>query len=825
MTVEAPKEPSGASQVDHSRTDGRPSSAVWDLLLFQTAALTLQVVAVSMAWRGLSASANVVSCVGIALTFASALWALTRPRLDRGLRNAAVVCLGITTTVQWRMIDPLLFRGYDEQLHMRTLSDIESSHSLFQPHPLLAVSPRYPGMEALAAFFHQLGLPVMIAATAVVLLARLALVLTLCAAVEHLTGSPRAGGLAVAVYAISPQFVFFNSQFAYQTLSLPLALAAVAFIARARWSQNVKPLFGGAIVCLLAVAVTHHLTSLLTAAFLVVWAIAEPKGQARRRVFCGAVVAVLVTAIWAVIQWSLLRGYFGPMIEDVSSQMSVRRAPFSETSADPKPVWERALLVYYAAVVSLAASWIVLNCGRSIIRRARCALAPYPVDGDRCTGAGFYGKLVGRRDDSVGDSECNPYRWEPRVLLVLMVAIIPVLFAARALPKLGEVGDRASTFLFLPFSFLVVGGAVHWFRFRRRTQRTPCRPKHELRPKGMNSLGGSLVRPLVLTLATAAFLGGYLLGTGSGWARLPGGYLPGAEGRSMDAETLAAVRWARDELPAGSRIGADRINSTLLASQARLWPVLTHADGFDVPSLYGADNWGPPQSDMARRMQMRYVYVDRRFADKPPLVGTYFDESPPLQLTHAQLTKFDSVPGIQEVYRHGPISIYDLGGLGVPESRSGWFGQTQPTNIPTQVVIGLLLGVALALMGRSDAGNRAAKIALSIYTAAGPFQAFAVGLAALCVASVMMLLTRIWLGPLVFLSVAVAVLLVNPHWATHLVRNIVARFRWRRAAAIGSLVLAVAAAITISAIHASSARQLTPAEGAGCTNGTCDDIR
>ena len=143
------------------------------------------------------------------------------------------------------------------------------------------------------------------------------------------------------MYAISPQFVFFNSQFAYQTLSLPLALAAVAFIARARWSQNVKPLFGGAIICLLAVAVTHHLTSLLTAAFLVVWAMAEPKGQARRRVFCGAVVAVLATAIWAVIQWSLLRDYFGPMIQDVSSQLTqgVHREPFSETSGDPKPLW------------------------------------------------------------------------------------------------------------------------------------------------------------------------------------------------------------------------------------------------------------------------------------------------------------------------------------------------------------------------------------------------------------------------------------------------------------------------------------------------------
>ena len=138
------------------------------------------------------------------------------------------------------------------------------------------------------------------------------------------------------------------------------------------------------------------------------------------------------------------------MIEDVSSQLTqgVHREPFSSTSGDPKPLWERVLLVYYAVVVSLAASWIILICGRSIIRRARCAFAPSPVGGDRSTGAGSYGKLVGRRNDSVGDSECNPYRWEPRVLLVLMVAIIPVLFAARALPKLGEVGDRANTFCF-----------------------------------------------------------------------------------------------------------------------------------------------------------------------------------------------------------------------------------------------------------------------------------------------------------------------------------------------------------------------------------------
>ncbi|MCB0931324.1 MAG: hypothetical protein KDB71_05425 [Mycobacterium sp.] len=41
--------------------------------------------------------------------------------------------------------------------------------------------------------------------------------------------------------------------------------------------------------------------------------------------------------------------------------------------------------------------------------------------------------------------------------------------------------------------------------------------------------------------------------------------------------------------------------------------------------------------------------------------------------TEAQLDKVDSVPRIKRLYRHGPVSIYDLRGLGVPELRSGWF--------------------------------------------------------------------------------------------------------------------------------------------------------
>jgi hypothetical protein len=777
VSVEVARVPSRANHVDDGPTGGgqhlqRPGASsiasVWDLLLWQTGAVTIQVLAVCMARHDASALAYVVSCCGLALTFASAVWFLTGPRPARAVRNAAVVCLGVTTFVQWRAADPLVFNGYDEQMHIRTLRDIESSRGLFQAHPILAVSPHYPGLEAVAALFHQFGLPMMAAAMAVVLVARLVLVLVLCDVVEHLTGSPRAGGLAVAAYAVCTQFVWFNSQFAYQSLALPLALAAVAFIARARWVGNPRPLLSGAIVCLLAVAVTHHVTSLLTAAFLIIWTIAQRGGQARRRVFYGAVIAVVGTVTWAMIQWSVLQQYFGPIIDDVRSQVTggLHRAPFSDAAGYREPLWERLFEVYYAAVVTLVVLWLMLICARSILRRARSS-AP----------------------------RCNSQRWEPRVVLVLMVAMIPVLMAARILPSGAEIGDRSNRFLFFPFSLLVADGAVRWCRSSRgRHSRFP--PPRQV----------MLVRSLMLVLATGVFVGGYLMGSGPDLARLPGNYAASSN-RSMDAETLAAVRWARDGLPAGSRIGADFVGSLLLASEAGLWPVIQEG-GLDVSSLYFDDEWGPPQTELARRMRLRYLYVDRRLADELPRAGRYFfsgETSEPRQLTRVELTKFDTVPGIHMIYRHGPIYIYDLSGLGVPELRSGWYGETRPPiHVSIQLVIGLLAGLALAAVGRF--GSTVIEMVRMFRTAAGPSLTFAAGVGALCIASITMLLANIWLGPTVFLSMALVVLLAKPRWVMYRLRNSAARRHWRWVAASLLLLLPVATAIAMSVAASPSAK-------------------
>lgn len=717
------------------------------ILIWQICALAGQVFAVHLARQGHRPVAEVISDVSFAAAYGRALWALTVAQLDRATRNVAVICLGVTPALMWRATNPLLFTGFDEQLHMRTLGDILSSHRLFEANPLLEVSPRYPGLEAVATLVHQTGIPTMAAAFIVVLVCRVILVTVLCDAAEQMTGSMRAGGLAVAVYALSSQFVFFNSQFAYQTMSLPLALAAVSFIARARGSDDPLPLLGGATLCLFAVAVTHHVTSFLTAALLALWALAE-RGRGRLWVTYGACAAIASTFFWAILQRHLLSDYFSPIVDDVRSQFfgGARRGLFTDDAGVTARSLDRYLLLYYAAALCVIVAALLVLAYREKHHRAA-----------------------------------------PLLLLAMMSAAVPLLLAARVVPKGGELYDRLNSFLFFPFSLYAASFAA-WFWWRE---------SHHYGFQSHRRV--TRARWIGVSLMAAAFLGGYILGSGPNWARLPGPYLVAADTRSMDNETLAAVEWSRHALPSGSRIAADRVSSTLLAAQAGLWPVMKGPNGIDVAALYVARSWGMDETDMAGAMQLRYLYVDRRLADELPHFGSYFfsgETGDGQQLTVGQLTKFDAAPGITLVYRHGPVSIYDLKGLGFAELRSGWYGSTPQVRISTQFAVGLMCGLMLALVMRSRLWRRIRDEASRLRQAWGVALTGATVLAAVCLASILLLLSGVWLTPLTVLCAGLVVAIANPSGVAALSRRINARIPANgvRTAAIAGCLLALVAA-------------------------------
>jgi len=730
----------------------RADQAYVGLLVWQLSALAGQVSAVVLARHGNSGVAEPVSNASLAVAFGSALWVLTRPQLSLVTRNIAVVCLGVTPTLMWRATNPLLFTGFDEQLHMRTLGDIISSRQLFSPNPLLEVSARYPGLEALAALVHQLGVPTMASALFVVLSARIVLVSVLCDAVEQLTGSIRAGGLAVAVYAVSPQFVFFNSQFSYQTLALPLALAAVSLIARARQSDRPVPLLAGATVCLIGLAMTHHVTGFIAMTFLVLWTAAE-RGPARLRVAFGALAAIACTLAWAMLQSSLLEDYFGPIVDDVRSQFSggIRRKVFKDSAGTAATLFDQFILLYYAAAVS----FVVLTLAVLTLRWWR--------RGDRRVISG------------------------PRLLVLMLASLIPVLLAARVVPKGGELFDRGSSTLFLALSLVVARYAVRlWWQ--------PDRPLVQSRRSLMN-------RGAAVVLASGVFVGGYVLGSGPNWARLPGPYMAAADTRSMDAETLAAVDWAGQELPEGSRIGADRVSSVLLAAKAGLWPVMKGGGHVDVAALYVANRWGMTETDIAAGMRLRYLYVDRRLAAERPHFGSYFfngETGGGKQLTDAQLTKFAAVQGITTIYRHGPVSIYDLKKLGVPELRSGWYRVAPGFEVTHQVIPGLIAGLLFAWMVRRGLWPKLMAGAQALLQRTGIALTSAIAMSAACLLSATLLMADIPMTPVVIASAALIVAIANPRAILPLVRQSKTAVPWRAARTVAWVAIPLAAVITVA---------------------------
>jgi hypothetical protein len=194
-----------------------------------------------------------------------------------------------------------------------------------------------------------------------------------------------------------------------------------------------------------------------------------------------------------------------------------------------------------------------------------------------------------------------------------------------------------------------------------------------------------------------------LLGSNPDWNRLPGPYLVSADFRSEDPETLAAVDWAAAHLPAGSTVAADRDPAVLLASQARLWPVINPQQGFVPAQLYFSSTWGPQETAIVKSRTIDYLYVDTRLAQSLPMLGYYISEGEtpkPTRITAADVAKFAHVPGLTPVYHHGPVTIYNTSGLGVAPKRAGFTGYHPMGLGPFDAVLGAAAVFLIVLIRR-----------------------------------------------------------------------------------------------------------------------------
>jgi len=552
--------------------------------------------------------------VGLLVLFLPVAWRILSSAPARRERILLLLLLGSALYFVKVLQYPLYFVSYDEFSHWRTAYDIATSGDLFQNNPLLPISAFYPGLEIIvSALVHLTGFSFFTVGVVVIGVGRIVLVLALYLFSEYISSSARVAGIATLLYIANPDFLFFDAQFAYESLAIPLAifvLFVVAFRSRAsvgRHSSLTLMIYLG----LGAVVITHHITSYALVAFLLLWTAISIYLRRYQKKYAGpgevALVGLALAIAWTAYTGDIVLGYliphFAGTIAQVVQILTHQRAPrqlFHGNAGFVPPLWERVMTYASVALIVLGQPFGLLHIWRS------------------------------HRTSAVS--------------LVLAGAALayPVSQALRFTQDGAETGVRATEFLFLGLAFvLAIGITKFWL-------------------SGVSNWRRSA---MILSAVAIILVGQVIAGEGTDWVRIPGPYLVSADERSIEPEGIAAAEWARAYLGPGQRMGSDRVNTLLMATYGDEQAFTSVSANVPLEPIFTSSEFGPDEVALLRQDKLQYLVVDRRLSTGLPLAGGYFNDdqvqvSKPID--PAALAKFDNVKNISRLFDSGDIIIYNV---------------------------------------------------------------------------------------------------------------------------------------------------------------------
>lgn len=592
-------------------------------LLSVVAAVGLLLIALgNNAAREDAAGATTLFWAGLIVIYGPIAYRLLSASASRAERIGLVIVMGVALFLVKVLYSPIGYPPFDELAAWRQTHDLLETGRPFTSNPIAAGFPGFPGLETTTAAIVQLtGLNIFHAGTVLIGVARAGLMLALFLAIERISGSARAAGIGVAVYALNPSFLYFDSQFAHE--SLALMLGATLFLATVAWSlpkrldARTSLGFVGAIVLLSwVVTITHHMTSYLLAAFFVVWALlARLQSRRTSRLVFPAVLLCSTTAAWFVFvagddTIEELGSVFSGAIDSVLRLVFGGSGPKTLFQGSSQHNTTLARAFAFASVIPLL------------------ALLPFAL----------------RRALRVRDP-----LW---YALAAVALLYPITLGLRLTLSGTETSQRASEFVFVGLAFYA---AVLIKEF----------------PSPSRRIARGLLSNLSLAgLATVMLLGAFIVAE-LPTTRQPGPFLVGADARSVGAQGLAAAQFADRHLPQNSRILADRPNGTLLGSYGGLDPVLGQIDGIPVARVLFRERFDRVDRKVIRDDEIDFVVVDQRLSRELPSLGFYLEPDEPGAFTRdepidaAALDKFRLDTELNRIYTNGPIAIYATSGVGL----------------------------------------------------------------------------------------------------------------------------------------------------------------
>jgi hypothetical protein len=549
--------------------------------------------------------------LGLALIFLPLAWRALTPSSPWPvvLGSLMVLVLGLYLVKVLRT--PGLLTFHDEFMHWRTAKDLADGGGLSASNPLNPPSARYPGLELVTnAMANATGLSLSSSGMVIIALAKVGLVTALALTLRMVGGSPRGAALGCLAYLGNPLFLFWSSQFAYESIAVPFAVLCLMATMTAAATQR-PPAWATAVAVTsgAAVVVTHHLTSwllavtlLVTAAWLWIGRRSDPRVAPRPFLISGVLVGGgaalwLVTVAWSAIDYVSppIRRGFSDLVNVLLGDSSSRRQLFASPGTTP-PFWERAVAVIGVAIVTVA---VVVAAVRLIRRR--------PV-----------GRLV------AGGA----------IVALLYPASVGLRFAQGG----QELANRIGALLFLA---VAVSAAVGLPVPARRRWRAV----------------------MVLGLAVV-FTSGVVTGFAR-YARLPGSYLVSAGPRSVDPSALQATSWIHAAYGPGRRLAATSTQALLLGSYGQEHP-LSAIDAANMSPLFFGAVLGPAQRALVRAQRVDLVVPDLRVTQQPPQDKSFVEPGEPGDGQHvrplpaAYIAKYDRAPDVERRFDNGDIRVYDV---------------------------------------------------------------------------------------------------------------------------------------------------------------------
>ncbi|MGO4139400.1 hypothetical protein ACEQ6A_33415 [Rhizobium brockwellii] len=587
----------------------------------------------------------------IAAIFLPAAARIVHPGASRLERLALIVIVTSAFFVVRVIRAPVAFIDHDEFLHWATVNDILGAGRLFLPNPLLPVSPLYPGLELItAALVNLSGLSVFAAGLIVLAAARIMLLLALFLLFEKITDSARIASIACLIYMGSSTFLLFDVHYSYESLAIPM-LAAVLLASESRRVELGGtagwPMVVATMLLIVALAVTHHLTSYFCTALLCGTAVMEclkqgASAQQRRQAILLASIAVIAPVVWSKIVGNPTGGYILPVLEGgidevaqlVSSSTTTRKLFVSDTGV-LAPAWQRNLTMAGVALICLG---LLTGFLRSLV---------------------FNGQ---HRNASILWPPTRWRLWRSSLLqiLVLVTLAYPVSIIFRLTRSGWEIGNRIGSLSFLGVAIVVaVAVAAFWHGTSR----------------------GWLRATALAAAATTVLIAGVISSEGPR-ILVPAGYEVSADSSSIEPMGISAARWTSQWLGGDRHFAADRINRLLLSTYGRQKVSTTLESGQDTSMAITAADLGPMERKLLIDSGIGFVMVDLRMTTGLPGVGVYFDggaqdRNHMVPLQASSLLKFNSERDVDRTFDNGFMVIFDVGRLGkarqpvVPRGRTG----------------------------------------------------------------------------------------------------------------------------------------------------------